>query len=120
MVQSIDGVLNQLMAVIESRRAGSPEVSYTARLLHGGVDAIGAKVIEEAAEVVEAAGEPGDAGRKHVVDEAADVLYHLWVLLAARHVPVEDVAAELRRRFGMSGLEEKASRDRLDSEEDDG
>jgi len=68
------------------------------------------KVIEEAAEVVEAAGEAGDEGRQHLVCEAADLLYHLLVMLAHRDVRLEEVEAELARRFGISGLEEKASR----------
>ena len=70
-----------------------------------------AKIEEEAAEVVEAAGEPGDAGRDHTVREAADVLYHLLVLLAFRDIPLAAVEAELARRFGISGLDEKAARD---------
>ncbi len=84
--------------------------SYTAELLAGGVDMIGQKVTEEAAEVVEAAGQPGVAGREHTIHEAADLLYHLLVLLAARHIGLEEVEAELAKRQGVSGLEEKASR----------
>ena len=64
----------------------------------------------QAAEVVEAAGEPDEAGREHTIREAADVIYHLMVLLALRGVKLEEVERELARRFGMSGLEEKASR----------
>lgn len=103
-------VLARLMAVVESRKAAAPENSYTSRLLAGGVPAIGAKVTEEAAEVVEAAGEAGEEGRLHLVREAADLVYHLLVLLAARNASLQDVEAELARRFGISGLEEKASR----------
>jgi len=98
------------MAVIEDRKANPSEKSYTNRLLDGGVAKIGDKVTEEAAEVVEAAAEPGDAGRAHTTAEAADVIYHLFVLLARRDIPLADVEAELARRFGISGLEEKASR----------
>jgi phosphoribosyl-ATP pyrophosphohydrolase len=104
-------VLESLEATIWTRKqAGDAAQSYTAKLLAGGVDAIGAKVTEEAAEVVEAAGEPGEAGRQHLVAEAGDVLYHLLVLLAARDVRLADVEAELARRFGVSGLAEKAAR----------
>ena len=98
------------MAVIEDRRNNPSEKSYTTRLLTGGVDKIGAKIIEEAAEVVEAAREPGDAGRSHVVYEAADVIYHLFVLLGHREIRLDEIEAELARRFGISGLDEKASR----------
>ncbi len=103
-------ILNRLMAVIEDRKRTMPEKSYTTRLFEGGVPKIGAKVVEEAAEVVEAAGEPGDAGRDHTIREAADVVYHLFVLLAQRDISLAAVESELARRFGISGLEEKASR----------
>ncbi len=105
-----DGVFYRLMAVIESRKSASPDKSYTAKLLRAGLPKIGEKVTEEAAEVVEAAGEPGDEGRTHTVYETADLLYHLWVLLAHCGIGLEEVEAELSRRFGISGLEEKASR----------
>jgi phosphoribosyl-ATP pyrophosphohydrolase len=98
------------MAVIEDRKANPPPKSYTTALLAGGVPKIGPKVLEEAAEVVAAAGEPGDAGRDHTLGEAADCLYHLFVLLACRDIPLADLEAELERRFGISGLDEKASR----------
>ena len=103
-------VLGQLMAVIEDRKRNPSEKSYTTRLLAGGVDKIGAKVTEEAGEVVEAAREPGDAGRAHFIYETADVLYHLFVLMAHRDVRLDEVEAELARRFGISGLDEKAAR----------
>jgi len=103
--------LDELQRTIQLRKsAGASEKSYTARLLSSGVAAIGAKVTEESAEVVEAAAEPGEAGRTHLIAEAADLIYHLLVLLAARNVVLGDVEAELARRFGMSGIEEKASR----------
>lgn len=103
--------LDQLEETIRQRQlAGDADKSYTAKLLAGGVAKIGPKVTEEAAEVVEAAGEPDEAGREHTIREAADVLYHLMVLLAVRGVKLEEVERELARRFGMSGLEEKASR----------
>ena len=103
-------VLYELMAVIRRRRDEPSANSYTCRLLKGGVPKIGGKVTEEAAETIEAAGEPGDAGREHLVREAADLVYHLLVLLASRHAELADVEAELARRFGISGLEEKAAR----------
>jgi phosphoribosyl-ATP pyrophosphohydrolase len=103
--------LDQLEATIAARKsAGDADSSYTAKLLAGGVEKIGKKIVEEAAEVVEAAGEPGEAGREHTIAEAGDVLYHLMVLLAHRDIQLEEVERELARRFGMSGIEEKASR----------
>jgi phosphoribosyl-ATP pyrophosphohydrolase len=106
--------IDQLEATIAERKAaGDGDSSYTARLLAGGVEKIGAKVIEEAAEAVEAAGEPGDEGRQHTIAEAGDVIYHLLVLLAVRDIALSEVEHELARRFGMSGLEEKASRKNL-------
>jgi phosphoribosyl-ATP pyrophosphohydrolase len=103
-------VLAQLMAVIEDRKRMLPEKSYTTRLFAGGASKIGEKIIEEAAEVVEAAGEPGEEGRLHLVREAADLVYHLFVMLGHRDVRLAEVEAELARRFGISGLDEKASR----------
>jgi phosphoribosyl-ATP pyrophosphohydrolase len=103
----IGAVLAELEGVIASRKGAAPDRSYTSRLLAGGVATIGAKVTEEAGEVVHAAAaESAD----RVVAEAADLAYHLLVLLAARDVPLVSVADELARRFGVSGLDEKAAR----------
>ncbi len=102
--------LAALAATIESRKSASPDSSYTAKLLHAGLEKIGRKVMEEAGELVEAAGEPGDEGREHTVYEAGDLFYHALVLLAHRGIPLAEVEAELARRFGTSGLVEKASR----------
>jgi len=104
-------ILTSLMAVIAARKSSPPtERSYVASLFQGGVPKIGGKVMEEAAEVVEAAGEPGDAGREHLVKEVADLLFHSMVMLGYRDVPWSDVEAELARRFGVSGITEKESR----------
>ena len=103
-------VFQRLMSTIEDRKRNPPERSYTTSLLAGGVAKIGAKITEEAAEVVEAAGEPGPDGRQHLVHEAADLIYHLFVMLGHRDIPLTDVEAELARRFGISGLDEKAAR----------
>ena len=98
------------MAVIEDRRDNPPERSYTTSLFAGGIEKIGEKIIEEAREVVDAAGEATAEARSHTVHEAADVLYHLFVLLGHKQIGIEEVEAELARRFGISGLDEKASR----------
>ena len=100
-------ILDRLEAQVQARRDERPEGSYVVRLLDGGWPAIAAKVREEAEEVVAAARDEGDAAVAH---EAADLIFHLWVLLASRGVPVADVFAELERRFGIGGLEEKAAR----------
>ncbi|MBI1900968.1 MAG: phosphoribosyl-ATP diphosphatase [Planctomycetia bacterium] len=109
-------VLTKLTAVIESRKSGASggERSYTRTLLEGGVPKIGAKIMEEAEEAVEAAAEPGEEGRQHLVREAADLVYHLLVLLACRDTTLAEVEAELARRFGVSGIEEKQGRGKPD------
>lgn len=109
------GTLPQLMAVIEDRKARRPPGSYTARLLDGGVDAVAAKLREEAHEVVQAAGQAAqpqqpEQTRQNLVHEAADLVYHLLVMLACCNVSLPEVEVELARRLGTSGLEEKASR----------
>jgi phosphoribosyl-ATP pyrophosphohydrolase/phosphoribosyl-AMP cyclohydrolase len=100
-------VLESLEQVIAARKGGDASRSYTAKLLAGGVTAAGAKVTEEAEELVRAAGGETD---ERVVSEAADLIYHTLVLLACRDVPLERVEDELARRFGVSGLAEKAAR----------
>ena len=102
--------LDKLERTIADRAANPREKSYTSQLLAGGVAKIGAKLVEETAEVVEAAGEPGDPGREHFVREVGDLLYHLMVMLRLKDVSLADVEAELARRFGVSGIEEKESR----------
>jgi phosphoribosyl-ATP pyrophosphohydrolase len=98
------------MAVIEDRKANPPAKSYTTSLFAGGVAKIGEKIVEEASEVVEAAGEPGDEGRAHLIYESADLIYHLLVMLGHRGITLAEVEAELARRFGISGIDEKESR----------
>jgi len=100
-------VLDELFAVIHSRKGGDAATSYTAKLLAGGVETIGAKVTEEAAETV-LAGVSEDA--KRLASESADLLYHLLVLWAARGLAPEAVWAALDARRGTSGLAEKAAR----------
>ncbi|WZO97643.1 phosphoribosyl-ATP diphosphatase [Isosphaeraceae bacterium EP7] len=104
-------ILHALMAVIEERKSRpAGERSYVAKLLEGGVPKIGDKIVEEAAEVVEAAGEPGDEGRAHLVREVADLVFHAAVMLSHRDATWGDVERELGRRFGISGIDEKESR----------
>jgi phosphoribosyl-ATP pyrophosphohydrolase len=102
--------LDELEQTIADRAANPSEKSYTSKLLAGGVEAIAKKIVEESMEVVEAASEAGDAGREHFIREVGDLVYHLMVLLRQRNCSLAEVEAELHRRFGVSGLEEKAGR----------
>jgi phosphoribosyl-ATP pyrophosphohydrolase/phosphoribosyl-AMP cyclohydrolase len=104
-------LLPRLFAELEKRKRTSSAGSYTRTLLDGGVDAIGAKIREEADELARALTEESDA---RVVSEAADEVYHLLVGLLARSLGLREVEAELDRRFGVSGLAEKAARRRDD------
>lgn len=98
------------MATLRERAATRPAGSYTTKLLNGGAEAIGKKILEESAELIEAADEPGEQGREHAIYEAGDLIYHTLVMLAWRGIELDEVAAELARREGTSGLVEKASR----------
>jgi phosphoribosyl-ATP pyrophosphohydrolase len=102
-----DDTLARLAAVIESRRGGDPDKSYVARLFAKGLDSMLKKVGEEATEVVMAA-KDGDPAR--VTAEVADLWFHCMVVLAAQGLTPADVLQELRRREGLSGLEEFALR----------
>lgn len=99
--------LARLETIIAARRNADPESSYVARLNARGVGKIAQKVGEEAVEAVIAALEDD---RQGLVGEAADLLFHLLVLLAAKDVPLAEVLAELDRREGVSGIAEKAAR----------
>ena len=98
------------MDVIEDRRQTLPENSYTTNLLQGGVPRIGSKLTEEVQEVIEAALESGEEKRIHLIHEAADLLFHLLVMLGHQEIHLHEVETELAKRFGISGLQEKASR----------
>ncbi|WNK00205.1 phosphoribosyl-ATP diphosphatase [Thalassospiraceae bacterium LMO-JJ14] len=100
-------ILARLFAVIESRKGGDADSSYTAKLLAGGAPKIGKKLGEEATEVTIAA---LSEGKDAVARESADLLYHLLVMWAAMDLTPEDVYAELQKREGTSGIEEKNSR----------
>ncbi len=110
---SVDA-LARLAAVIESRlpaQGGDPEKSYVARLLHKGPDAFLKKVGEEATEVVMAAKDADHGGdRSKIVGEVADLWFHTLIALAHYGLTPADVIAELERREGTSGIEEKALR----------
>jgi len=99
--------LDQLDQRVADRAAASPDESYTARLLKDGIDRCARKFGEEAVELVIASVARDKAG---LTAEAADVFYHLLVLLKASSIPLADVMDELERRTSQSGLAEKASR----------
>lgn len=103
-------VLHRLMGVIEARKKERPAGSYTTLLLDGGKQRIAAKVREEAEELIEAATDMTCTSPKFVIHEAADLVYHMLVLLAECGVSFTQVEAELEDRFGISGLDEKAAR----------
>ena len=100
-------VLAALAEVLESRKSGDPDASYVARLFHKGQDAILKKIGEEATEVVMASKDQTPA---KVVSEMADLWFHSLVLLSWHGLQPADVLAELQKRAGTSGLEEKANR----------
>src|SRR5262249_3555478 len=104
-------IMTVLMGVIQERKTQPPNrPSYVVELLSGGTAKIGAKIREEAEEVVEAGAEPGEPGRAHLVREVADLVFHAMVLLGSRDLTWSDVEAELARRFGIGGITEKQSR----------
>jgi len=102
-----DDILRQVAKVLEQRKQADPDSSYVAGLYHKGLDTILKKVGEEATETVIAA-KGGDADE--LVYETADLWFHTLVLLAHQGVDPDRVLNELERRFGLSGLEEKAAR----------
>ena len=99
--------LNKLAEVLEQRKQADPGSSYVAKLYDKGLDAILKKIGEEATETVMAA---KDGDRDKIVRETADLWFHCMVLLAHQGLHPRDVSEELERRFGLSGLEEKAGR----------
>ena len=102
--------LDELARTIAARAAADPDTSWTARLLAKGPEKCAEKFGEEAIEAIIEAVKGDKAG---LTSEAADVLFHLLVMLHARDVALDDVMAELARRQGTSGLAEKASRSKV-------
>ena len=103
----MNDILDQLAKILEERKTADPDSSYVAGLYHKGLDAILKKIGEEATETVMAA-KDGDADQ--LVYETADLWFHTLVMLAQQGLSHEAVLTELARRFGVSGLEEKAKR----------
>ncbi len=105
-------VLRRLGEVLEQRKGADPQTSYVAQLYSRGRTAILQKIGEEATETILAA--TGDDDRA-VVNETADLWFHSLVMLAERGLTADDVLGELERRFGLSGVQEKAARTRTET-----
>lgn len=103
----MDNILKQLEAVLEQRKGSEADASYVASLYAKGTDEILKKVAEESAEVIMAA---KDDKAEKIIYEVADLWFHLLVLLRHKDIEVAKIEAELSRRFGLSGLEEKINR----------
>ncbi len=103
-----DDILQRLMAVLASRKDADPDSSYVAGLYHEGLDSILKKIGEESAETIIAA-KSGDP--KQIIHETADLWFHCLVMLAQQNLDARQVLEELERRFGLSGLDEKAARE---------
>ena len=100
-------ILDRLADVLEERKQAEPDSSYVAKLYDKGLDSILKKIGEEATETVMAA---KDGDKDKIIYETADLWFHCMVLLAQQNLRPQDVLNELDRRFGLSGITEKASR----------
>ena len=105
-----DDILLRLMAVLASRKDADPETSYVSSLYHKGLDTILKKIGEESAETIIAA-KSGD--KQQIVYETADLWFHCLVMLAQQNIDARLVLKELERRFGVSGIDEKAAREQF-------
>ena len=103
-----DDILQRLMAVLASRKGADPDSSYVAGLYHKGLDSILKKIGEESAETIIAA-KSGD--KQQIVHETADLWFHCLVMLAQQNLDARQVLDELEKRFGVSGIDEKAARE---------
>ncbi len=106
-------IFKRLFEVIDERKNASPESSYVAKLMQRGTEKINSKIIEEAEEVCEAALEND---KVHLVYEICDLLFHTFVQASHKDININDIKTEFERRFGTSGLVEKAGRDKNESE----
>lgn len=108
----MNDILEKLYTTIETRKGADKNISYVAKLFHKGTPKIAQKVGEEAVETVIAA---LAEDKKALVNESADLIFHLLILLADKGVKIDEIVAELDRRMGISGLDEKALR-KMDQE----
>jgi len=100
-------VLSELFKTIEQRKKAAPEKSYVASLYAKGIDSILEKVKEESSELIDAA---KGSKKGEIIHETADLLFHTFILLGQKDISLQDILNELKRRTGISGIEEKASR----------
>ena len=105
----MDEILSTLEKILEQRKLATADNSYVASLYSQGTDKILDKISEESAEVIKAA---KDEGKDKIIHEVADLWFHTLVLLRHKNISVEEIESELARRFGISGHEEKASRNK--------
>ena len=103
-------IFDLLFEVLQDRRRNPSDSSYVAGLYQSGVKAINAKIIEEAKELTEAAEK--DDPHRHLIHEVCDLLFHIFVLCGHRDIGFEEIEAELKRRYGISGLVEKKEREK--------
>ncbi len=104
-----DNILQQLAATLEQRKQADPDSSYVAKLHHKGLNSILKKVGEEAGETIIAS---KDGNKDEIIYETADLWFHTMVMLSHHGLGPDDVLNELSRRFGLSGIEEKANRNK--------
>jgi phosphoribosyl-ATP pyrophosphohydrolase len=102
-----DNIFKKLFEILESRKSASSDESYTATLFSKGLTKINSKIKEESDEVIDAALEDDKA---HLTYEICDLLFHIFVLAAHKDITLSEIEAELERRFGKSGLQEKKER----------
>ena len=105
----MDNTLLALEKILEERKSSSEDKSYVASLYNQGTHKILEKISEESSEVIKAATEEG---REEIIHEVADLWFHLLVLLRHENIKIDEVELELAKRFGISGHEEKASREK--------
>ena len=104
----MDNIFNKLEKILEERKSATADQSYVSSLYDKGTGSILEKIREESEEVIQAANEEG---REEVIHEVADLWFHLLVLLRYENITIDEIEAELDKRFGISGHDEKASRE---------
>ena len=105
----MDKILHAIEKILEDRKSASKDNSYVASLYNQGTNKILEKIAEESEEVIIAAKKEGN---EEIIHEIADLWFHTMVLLQHKNISLEEIESELSKRFGVSGLEEKASRSR--------
>ena len=103
-------IILEIAAILEKRKGSSADSSYTKSLFDKGLKEILSKVLEESEELIEAAVSQEENKKKKLIHETADLWFHTMVLLSYEGIDTEEVLNELEKRFGTSGLDEKASR----------